>query len=63
MTERITITIDTGNAAFDDAPAREIANILRDLAQRIQIDGLPPSFLRDTNGNTCGFVSVTEMEA
>ena len=56
--ERIIITIETGNAAFGDAPATEIGRILRDLAQRCERDGVPPESVRDINGNPCGTVQV-----
>lgn len=59
MAERITITIETGNAAFEDAPASEVARILRGLAERFEdagdLDGCP---VRDINGNTVGTVKV-----
>lgn len=57
--ELITITIETGNAAFDDSPTAEIARILRDLAARFERDGLPPSKVFDANGNSCGRVEIT----
>lgn len=56
--ERIIITIGTGNAAFDETPASEIARVLRVLAERFDQDGLPPETLRDINGNECGTVQV-----
>lgn len=53
------LTIETVNAAFDDAPASEIARILRDLADKLERDGVPMDGrenwrLRDVNGNTVG---------
>jgi hypothetical protein len=57
--ERITITIETGNAAFADRPATEIARILSELASDISGGGLEDGKkLRDTNGNWCGIVRV-----
>jgi len=56
--ERITIEIETVNAAFDDEPASEIARILRDLAEQFESFGLPHSKLRDVNGNVCGRVEI-----
>jgi hypothetical protein len=56
--ENITITIETGNAAFDDSPTAEIARILRDLAKRFELDGLPPSKILDANGNCVGRCEV-----
>jgi len=53
--EQVRIVIETGNAAFDDAPATEIAAILRRMADRIEETGLLP-VPRDSNGNKCGHV-------
>lgn len=59
MKNRFTLTIETDNAAFDDAPASEIARILRQLANDMEQDGAPPSrFLFDANGNRVGVVDV-----
>jgi hypothetical protein len=58
MSERITIEIVTEGAAFDDFPAREVASILRDLAAVFGRDGIPGGKLRDSNGNTCGSVTI-----
>ena len=55
------IKFSTINAAFDDDPTAEIANILRNLAIHIvagtveQGDEIP---IRDRNGNTIGEVSM-----
>lgn len=67
MGKRITITIETDGAAFHDdhpgtqAEGLEVARILRDLARTCE-DGVGRFRLRllDVNGNTCGFVDVTE---
>ena len=60
MTERIHIEISTGNAAFSEEPASEIARILRGLADLIEsgmsTDETP---LRDINGNRVGFCRIT----
>lgn len=56
--ERFTVTIHTGNAAFDEAPATEIARILSDLAKRLENNGLVDGPLRDINGNTVGGVVI-----
>lgn len=56
--ERITITIETGNAAFEDSPTAEIGRILRSLADRFERYGTHPENLRDINGNTCGKVTI-----
>lgn len=59
MMESITITIETGNAAFDECPATEIARILRDLATRLEENGDPFwTNLYDANGNNCGRVEI-----
>lgn len=58
----ININIHTGNAAFEDSPASEIARILRDLAEQFEQDGAPRQVLRDINGNFCGEVSVMNAE-
>ncbi len=54
---RVTIKIDTENAAFEDCDGTETARILRDLADRI--DGEPLGkrdcrFAKDINGNRVG---------
>ena len=56
--EQITITIRTGNAAFTDYPVSETARILRDLAERLERDDIPPEKLMDINGNHVGEVTV-----
>lgn len=62
MSERITITVETGNAAFDDSPTEEVARILERLAQKFRddgdLDGLP---VQDTNGNTVGTVTIRRL--
>lgn len=60
MAERHTIIIETSNAAFDDAPASEIARILREMAARIEDAGILP-VPRDSNGNKCGSVSFESL--
>lgn len=54
----MTITIGTGNAAFDSGnKGREIARILRELADKIEEYGdAYGATLRDINGNTVGHV-------
>jgi hypothetical protein len=53
---RFEVKIKCDNAAFEDAPASEVARILRELAERIA----PPSVfyghanLCDANGNVVG---------
>lgn len=59
MAERITIVIETDNAAFEDSPTGEIADILHDLAKVFARQGIPGEHLRDSNGNKCGTVTIT----
>jgi hypothetical protein len=47
--ERITIVIETGNAAFEDDPEGEVARILRDMADYLVMNGTLP-IPRDING-------------
>ncbi|MCX7271609.1 MAG: hypothetical protein NTV19_00010 [Burkholderiales bacterium] len=55
MAEIWYVQIETGNAAFDDSPATEIARILRDLARRFEEGGVDSeAVLRDINGNKVG---------
>lgn len=62
MAERITITIETGNSAFDDGPMTETARILREVADRMEGDGiLGNRNLFDHNGNRVGQVSITSI--
>ena len=60
MSERITIVIETGNAAFDDAPASELANVLRAMADRMEVAGILPA-PKDSNGNVVGSVTVEQI--
>ena len=57
---KITITIDTDNAAFDDlAPdgmSHELPNILESLATHILENNELPEFVYDSNGNKCGSI-------
>ena len=63
----LTVTIELGNAAFDD-DSGEVGRILRMAAQvaetQAELDfcGLPVG-LRDINGNTVGSVSIVDTEA
>ena len=60
MSERITIVIETGNAAFNDAPASELANTLRKMADRMEVGGFLP-LPKDSNGNVIGSVKVEQI--
>lgn len=56
---KITIKIDTANAAFDgDNEGAEVARILRNLAERLEGSGVlarsDTKFLHDLNGNSAG---------
>lgn len=51
------IEIEMNGAAFDDAPASELARILRAAAAEIEAGELPGG-LRDINGNTVGKLEV-----
>lgn len=48
------ITVRMDSAAFDDAPASELARILRELAGDIEQDGPQYASLKDHNGNVVG---------
>lgn len=49
----VVLVIDTGNAAFDDAPEGEVVRILRAAASRIEVGDWPAGLL-DINGNRVG---------
>lgn len=55
---KLTITIDTGNAAFEDDAGAECARILRNAATALE-RGTRESALFDINGNRCGRFSLT----
>jgi hypothetical protein len=59
--EHVTISIGTGNDAFQDSPTTEIARILRELADTFERDGIPPNAIYDLNGNFVGEVKITEV--
>ena len=59
------ITIETGNAAFDDNVTQETARVLRSLADKIEAgigSGLDRGVLIDANGNSCGIWDWTIPE-
>jgi len=62
--ENISISIKTGNDAFQDGMSgHEVARILRQLADAFERDGMPRGPLYDANGNRCGEIRVrTEDE-
>lgn len=53
---KITITIKTDNAAFEQDEGYEVGRILRELAQHYCCGYPIPENLRDINGNTVGTV-------
>lgn len=57
MSERFTIVIETGNAAFEDSPTEELAQVLERMAARVREAGELP-VPRDSNGNKVGSVTV-----
>ncbi len=58
MIEHVRINIETGNAAFEETPASEIARILRKLADDFENSGEPSHYIRDINGNVCGDIQI-----
>lgn len=54
----ITITIKTGNAAFEPDPGTEVARILRDYADEVEGGWPAGGVLLDANGNVVGSVKV-----
>ena len=60
-----TVEISTGNAAFEDNEAREVARILLSLVETLQrLDGLPAHIsLYDLNGNKVGFAQEEQEES
>ncbi|WP_372395284.1 hypothetical protein ABMY26_06660 (plasmid) [Azospirillum sp. HJ39] len=52
------MTIDTGNAAFGDAPEYEVARILRAIADKVEGGWLEGKAI-DINGNTVGEFKLT----
>jgi hypothetical protein len=56
---KVTITIDTGNAAFEDGYS-EVARILKERAERIEEAGyIAGAYLYDVNGNKVGQIKAT----
>lgn len=51
---RFVVEINCDNAAFEDDPACEVANMLRKVARAVEKDGSQGGKLADSNGNTCG---------
>jgi hypothetical protein len=56
--EKITITIDVCNAAFDFSAAEEVSRILEKLAVDIKQGSIEPCRIRDICGNTVGELTI-----
>jgi hypothetical protein len=57
----ITITINTDNDAFQPDPGSEIARILDNLADKLEMEIIiSHQYIRDLNGNICGDVTITD---
>ncbi|OQB36862.1 MAG: hypothetical protein BWY09_01776 [Candidatus Hydrogenedentes bacterium ADurb.Bin179] len=56
---KYSISIECNNAAFVDQ-GKELARILRDLADRLEVEGVTDRALMDLNGNRVGRVTVEE---
>ena len=56
------VTINTENAAYEDTPGDEVARQLRELANRIENNGIGNFPIRDINGNTVGKAEFIEDE-
>ena len=54
------LSVDTGNAAFDDDYRNEVARILRAAADAIDASASQSSILRDINGNAVGAWNFNE---
>jgi len=52
--KKVTIVIETENAAFADDPEMELARIFEKLADRLRMFGHLDHSIRDINGNTVG---------
>ena len=63
----LTLHIETDSAAFDDAPASEIARILRAYAAGLECGEVDPDqshcILNDINGETVGSAQITAAKA
>jgi hypothetical protein len=55
--DKVTIEIKTGGSAFEGYEEKEIARILRDIADKIE-NGYEPTKPLDINGNSCGFIKI-----
>jgi hypothetical protein len=57
---RFLVEIECDNAAFEDDPACEVANMLRKVARAVEKDGKWDGRLADSNGNICGSYKYAE---
>jgi hypothetical protein len=59
--KKITIKIDTKNAAFEENPGVEVARILHELAIKFsnRSPDCIPEFVLDINGNKVGTVKIS----
>lgn len=55
--KKITITIETENAAFENDLGYELGRILSELAEKVKNDNIP-STLRDICGNSIGTIET-----
>ena len=55
--KKMTITIETGNDAFEPDPSVELARILKKLAKGLEVS-FAPATIQDINGNTVGRIEV-----
>lgn len=54
MAVKFVVEIDTANDAFQPAPGEELARILRELADQVEVN-VQGANLCDSNGNKCGY--------
>lgn len=57
---KATITIQMGNAAFEDEPHVELSGILCRLSDHLELNGLKGKAILDSNGNKVGDFDITE---
>jgi hypothetical protein len=61
MAERITITFETGSAAFENSPTEEIARILCRIADDLRDNGDTSEIIRDANGDAAGTIRIDSI--
>lgn len=57
--EQITITLNTGNSAFEEDLFEGLSAVMRTLLKDFQ-NGMIPKAILDINGNTIGKIEVVE---